>query len=327
VALNQLKIPVFSPLEGLFRSRDYCRSLLDFYLQNSHLSPVKQVAFLIATFKNSSPAFTFWCRWRPALLELTITEAHPAILAVSSGHTLADQVSLYAQSSTSDTSTHTATGKASTSPAAKVSQLMGEKDATIEQIKDPHGRRFPPIPAWCILIERTIGSKAIAGEVALVLSLKMGVANSMHKVDPTETPAQFCLRVCETREAFDTTQTVCDVTLPSLLQLFINGLPQVLKEVYNTQRLTLQLGNKTTEERLAAVAAMVENCWTQMHADKISNQESELRKQGSSAKERSSYNPPSGQSQTGGYNQRQQQPSLTSYSSSRYCRVKENSGV
>ena len=317
VGLNQLKIPAFVPMEGLFRSRDYCRSLLDFYLQNNHLNPVQQVAFLVATFKNSSPAFTFWCRWRPALLELTIIEAHPAILAVSSGHTLADQVSLYAQSSTSDASTNTSTGKAFTSTAAKVSQLMGEKDATIEQIKDPHGRRFPPIPAWCILIERTIGSKAIAGEVALVLSLKMGIGNSMHKVDATETPAQFCLRVCESREAFDTTSTVCDVTLPSLLQLFINGLPQSLKEVYNNQRLSLQLGNKTTEERLAAVASVVDNAWTQMHADKVQSAESDLRKHGPSIKERSSYNPPSGQSQTGGANQRHQQPS-SGNSDSRY---------
>jgi hypothetical protein len=279
VALNTLKVPHFQPLDGLFRSRDYCRTMLDFQLQNSHLNPVQAVGFIVATFKNNSSAFTYWSRWRAALLELTVPEAHAAILSVSAGHTMADQVSLYATQPVNKPGPATDTPTMTT--AAKVSALMGQDAISIDDIRDPLGRRFPPIPAWVILIERTIGSRAVAGEISVVLGLKMGVSNTMHKdVSSSETPSQFAIRCCETRECFDTTQTVCDVNLPSLLQLYINGLPASLKEVYQQQRITLNVGNKSVEERLAAVALVINNAWSNMHADKISHVESDLRKSG-----------------------------------------------
>lgn len=279
VALNTLKVPHFQPLDGLFRSRDYCRAMLDFQLQNSHLNPVQAVGFIVATFKNNSSAFTYWSRWRAALLELTVPEAHAAIISVSAGHTMADQVSLYATQPLNKLGP--ATDAPTMTTAAKVSALMGQDTISIDDIRDPQGRRFPPIPAWVILIERTIGSRAVAGEISVVLNLKMGVSNTMHKdVAASETPSQFAIRCCETRECFDTTQTVCDVNLPSLLQLYINGLPASLKEVYQQQRLTLNVGNKSVEERLAAVASVVNNAWSNMHADKISHVESDMRKSG-----------------------------------------------
>ena len=156
---------------------------------------------------------------------------------------MADQVSLYA------TQPINQLGPITDIPvmtaAAKVSKLMGDDSITFEQIRDPQGRRFPPIAAWVILIEKTIGSRAVAGEISVVLGLKMGQSNSMHReVSNLETPSQFAIRCCETRECFDTTQTVCDVNLPSLLQLYVTGLPAALKEVYQQQRLTLNVGSK-----------------------------------------------------------------------------------
>jgi hypothetical protein len=313
VALTAIKVPIFTPLEGLFRAKAYCRAMLDFQLQNSQLSHQQAVGFIVATFKSSSSAFTYWVRWRPALLALTVPEAHAAIMAVSSGHTLADQVSLYATAGTASNGPLSLTDNPTMSTAARVSQLMGDKDPAIADIVDPKGRLYPVIPAFCIVVEKTLGSKAIAGEVALVLSLKMGSSNSMHPdVTNTETPAQFCLRCCETRQAFDVTQLVVDFTIPSLLQLFINGLPQSLKEVYHTQRLTLNLGSKTVEERLAAVAAICENAWVTMHQDKIAATENELRRIGNAREPRNANS-----SSTNNHGGGTQQPNSKS-SDSRY---------